>query len=185
MSDRLINIIDVEATCWKGAPPPGQVNEIIEIGICVLDASTRQAVERRSIIVRPERSEVSAFCTELTGLTAETVAGGIPFAEACRTLERDFAGRMRPWASWGDYDRKQFERQCIRGDIPYPLSKQHTNAKKAFAAAFGLPQKPGMARALELVGLPLVGRHHSGVDDAANIAALVALLIKRGLWNAV
>ncbi len=184
MTDRLINIIDVEATCWKGAPPPGQVNEIIEIGICVLDAGTRQAVERRSILVRPERSQVSAFCTKLTGLTAEAVAGGISFVEACRVLERDFAGRMRPWASWGDYDRKQFERQCTQAGIGYPLSSRHTNAKKAFAAAFGLPKKPGMARALELAGLPLVGRHHSGVDDAGNIAVLVALLIKREYWNA-
>ena len=35
-----IIIIDLEATCWNGKIPAGQVNEIIEIGICVLDTST-------------------------------------------------------------------------------------------------------------------------------------------------
>lgn len=31
-TDKII-IIDLEATCWNGAVPVGQVNEIFEIGI--------------------------------------------------------------------------------------------------------------------------------------------------------
>lgn len=61
----LLNIIDIEATCWAAQPLPGQVSEIIEIGLCVLNLRTLERVERRSIRVRPERSEVSVFCTEL------------------------------------------------------------------------------------------------------------------------
>ncbi|NEE10677.1 DNA polymerase III, partial [Streptomyces sp. SID7499] len=30
--EQLLNVVDVEATCWEGQPPPGQVSEIIEIG---------------------------------------------------------------------------------------------------------------------------------------------------------
>ncbi|MFE0930127.1 hypothetical protein ACFW4O_26560 [Streptomyces mutabilis] len=33
-------------------------------------------------------------------------------------------------------------------------------------------------------GLPLEGRHHRGVDDAWNIAALVLGLAERGSWPA-
>ncbi|MFE2626194.1 DNA polymerase III, partial [Streptomyces caelestis] len=35
--EQLLNVVDVEATCWEGQPPPGQVSEIIEIGLTVVD----------------------------------------------------------------------------------------------------------------------------------------------------
>jgi inhibitor of KinA sporulation pathway (predicted exonuclease) len=39
-----------------------------------------------------------------------------------------------------------------------------------------------MAQALQLAGLPLEGRHHRGVDDAWNIAALALLLEDQDRW---
>jgi inhibitor of KinA sporulation pathway (predicted exonuclease) len=39
-----------------------------------------------------------------------------------------------------------------------------------------------MAEALRIAGIPLEGRHHSGADDAWNIAALVLTLVSRGAW---
>lgn len=35
-----------------------------------------------------------------------------------------------------------------------------------FAAAYALPREVGMEEALSVVGLPLTGTHHRGVDDA-------------------
>jgi inhibitor of KinA sporulation pathway (predicted exonuclease) len=61
---RLLNVIDVEATCWAGNPPPGQVNEIIEIGLTVFDTIAGVRVNRRRILVRPRHSSVSAFCAD-------------------------------------------------------------------------------------------------------------------------
>ncbi|MVN87698.1 DNA polymerase III [Deinococcus sp. HMF7620] len=177
-----LNVIDVEATCWVGPPPPGQVNEIIEVGLCVLDLTTLERVERRALLVRPERSAVGAFCTELTGLTPEMVAEGLSFREACETLRREFHADSRHWASWGDYDRKQFQGQCTASRVPYPFSPRHTNAKRVYTEAHGLKKRPGMAQALAHAGLPLDGRHHRGVDDAWNIAALVAGLVRGGHW---
>ena len=179
----LLNIIDIEATCWAAQPPPGQVSEIIEIGLCVLNLRTLERVERRSIRVRPERSEVSVFCTELTGLTAADVRNGLSFAEACEVLRRDHHADSRAWASWGDYDRNQFRRQCSATGVRYPFSARHSNAKQVYAAAHHLPRL-GMAQALAHAGLPLEGRHHCGEDDAWNIAALVAGLVKAGQWPA-
>jgi len=66
--DRIL-IVDVEATCWEGDPPPGQISEIIEIGLCVLDVATLTRVERRDILVRPVCSTVSPYCSQLTTLT--------------------------------------------------------------------------------------------------------------------
>jgi inhibitor of KinA sporulation pathway (predicted exonuclease) len=178
----LLNVVDVEATCWDGEPPPGQVHEIIEIGLTVVDLDRGERVGRHRILVRPARSSVSAFCTELTGLTGAEVATGVGFAEACRLLAVEHRAGERPWASWGDYDRHQFTRQCRASGARYPFGQHHTNAKAVFTEAHGLRRRPGMAGALEFAGLPLEGRHHSGEDDAWNIAALVLGLAARGDW---
>ncbi|MFF2217179.1 exonuclease domain-containing protein [Streptomyces antibioticus] len=182
----LLNVIDVEATCWDGQPPPGSVHEIIEIGLTVVDVAARRRVSRHRILVRPGRSTVSPFCTELTGLTQAEVDRGVPFAEACRILAEEYEAGVRPWASWGDYDRHQFARQSEADGVAYPFGRPtertHTNAKAVFTTAYGLRRRPGMSQALKIAGLPLEGRHHSGEDDAWNIAALVLDLAARDAW---
>ncbi|MEV0324676.1 exonuclease domain-containing protein [Streptomyces sp. NPDC050658] len=178
----LLNVVDIEATCWEGRPPPGQVGEIIEIGLCVVDLAAGERIARHRILVRPARSKVSAFCTELTGLTQSEADSGVPLAQACAVLARDHAAGSRAWASWGDYDRNQFTRQCRAGQGRYPFSGQHLNAKAVFTSAYALKKRPGMAQALKLAGLPLEGRHHSGADDAWNIGALVLDVARRGGW---
>ena len=179
---RLLNVVDVEATCWDREQPPGAVSEIIEIGLTVVDLATAERIARHRILVRPVRSSVSEFCTELTGLTQHEVDRGVGFAEACRLLAAEHHAGSRPWASWGDYDRNQFTRQCQSTRTPYPFGRHHTNAKAAFTEAHGLRKRPGMAQALEIAGLRLEGRHHRGEHDAWNIAALVLHLSERGAW---
>jgi inhibitor of KinA sporulation pathway (predicted exonuclease) len=94
-----ILVVDVEATCWEGAPPPGQISEIIEIGLCVLDVATLARVERRDILVRPVSSMVSSYCSRLTTLTkAHVDDGGIPLVEACQILAREYQAPARLWA---------------------------------------------------------------------------------------
>ncbi len=181
-AERLVNVVDVEATCWDGEAPPGAVNEIIEIGLTVVDLRAGVRVARHGILVRPARSTVGAFCTELTGLTQAEVDTGLEFADACRLLAAEHASGARAWASWGDYDRHQFTRQCQATGTAYPFGSRHTNAKKVFTEANGLRKRPGMAQALKIAGLPLEGRHHRGEDDAWNIAALVLTLSNQGAW---
>ncbi|MEU7478278.1 hypothetical protein AB0A63_20000 [Lentzea sp. NPDC042327] len=41
-------IVDVEATCWAGTPPPGESTEIIEIGMCPVEVSSGERGSRRS-----------------------------------------------------------------------------------------------------------------------------------------
>jgi len=180
MTARLVNVVDVEATCWEGSPPPGQVSEIIEIGLTVVDLAARERLSKHRILVRPQASTVSEFCTALTGLTQSEVDGGVSFADACAQLLAEHEAGKRGWASWGDYDRKQFTRQCDATGVPYPFGARHTNAKAVFAVD---GRQVGMARALEVVGLPLEGRHHRGDDDSWNIAALVLHMVDRGDWR--
>ncbi|HLI69599.1 MAG TPA: 3'-5' exonuclease [Ktedonobacteraceae bacterium] len=172
-------IVDIEATCWEGPPPDGQESEIIEIGLCLFEVASRQRHDKRSILVRPERSTVSPFCTQLTGLTQKQVEQGISFAEACTLLRNDYHSHLRAWASYGDSDRLRFERQCRAQQIAYPFAPRHINIKLLFALAYALPKEVGMAHALHILGIPLEGTHHSGADDAWNIAAIFAILLQR------
>ncbi|PSL00705.1 inhibitor of KinA sporulation pathway (predicted exonuclease) [Murinocardiopsis flavida] len=182
MDARYVNVVDVEATCWRGRPPEGARNEIIEVGLCVVDLAERRRVARDRILVRPA-SPVSAFCTELTGLTQEEVDGGVDFGAACAALVDRHAAAERAWASWGGYDLRQFREQCAEDGAAYPFSDVHTNAKAVFSALYGSRKRRfGMANALTRVGLPLEGRHHSGADDAWNIGALVLHLVDAGAW---
>ena len=110
----------------------------------------------------PRGPTVSAFCTELTGLTQDEVDAGAGFAEACRELAARHRAGERPWASWGDYDRHQFTRQCAATTTPYPFGRRHTNAKAVFTAAYGLRKRPGMAQALRLAGTAPGGQASPG-----------------------
>ncbi|MGZ3147323.1 exonuclease domain-containing protein [Lentzea chajnantorensis] len=172
-------VVDVESTCWEGTPPPGEVSEIIEIGISPLEVSSGKRGERRSVLVRPVLSSVSPFCTRLTTLTAGQVAGGVPFAEACALLRKEYRSADRVWASYGNYDRIMFERQCAALGVKYPFGPRHLNVKTLFALAHALPREVGMAEALRIAGQRLDGTHHRGHDDAHNIAGLLAGLLKR------
>lgn len=168
-----ILVIDVEATCWKGEAPAGQINEIIEIGLCVLDVATGERSAPRAIMVRPQRSTLSAYCIQLTTITPEMVADGLHFAEACQLLREEYGAHQRTWASYGDYDRMQFLTQCVDEGIPYPFGRSHINVKNLLALQLGLKKEVGLQRGTSLLGLPFEGTVHRGVDDAWNIAAVL------------
>ena len=44
--DRIL-VVDIEATCWEGNPPPGQTSEIIEIGTFMAAALSTLLSTRR------------------------------------------------------------------------------------------------------------------------------------------
>src|SRR5262249_20068775 len=129
-------VIDVESTCWEGPAPVGQESEIIDIGLCIVDIATAQRLEKRRILVKPERSRVSEYCTTLTRLSQNDVDCGASYFGACALLEKEYFARERVWASFGDYDRRQFERQCRARNIRYPFGPTHLNVKNLFAIAY-------------------------------------------------
>jgi inhibitor of KinA sporulation pathway (predicted exonuclease) len=174
-----ILVVDVESTCWEGEPPDGQEPEIIEIGLCVLDVATGQRLDNPSIIVRPQHSTISAYCTVLTTLTQEEVDGGISLGEACHILEQMYRSKERLWASYGDYDRRQFEQNCRVHGIPYPFGPGHINVKSLFAIVHRLPHEVYLGEAMRILGFPLEGTHHRGGDDAWNIARILGDLLLR------
>jgi inhibitor of KinA sporulation pathway (predicted exonuclease) len=155
------------------------MSEIIEIGVCVVDLLTLERRERRSLLVKPARSDVGEFCTQLTGITPAMVAAAVPLADALQILRDEYRSPDRLFASWGDYDRDQFLRNCHSYDLPYPFGPTHLNVKNLYSAAFGLPRELGLDEACARLGLTMDGAHHRGVDDAWNVARILGLLLKR------
>lgn len=181
MAKRLdqILVIDVESTCWDGAPPEGQISEIIEIGLCTVDVTTWERVEKRSILVEPERSAISDYCTKLTTLTPDIFAEAGNFSEAVQILIQEYDSRKRLWASWGDYDRWQFNHVCQVYNVAYPFGNSHLNVKTLFALANGLNREIELDSAHEMLGKTMEGTHHRGHDDAWNIAGILCVLLKQ------
>lgn len=177
-------VVDVEATCWRGHPPPGERREIIEIGVCELDIQRARPGPAYSILVKPQRSHISEFCTRLTSITPEMAAQGILFNEACTILRRDYRSCELIWSSWGKDDRKMFEEQCATLRVSYPFSPQHIDLRRLFAMVTRQDKSVklryvGLLKALELAGLQYRGNIHRGVDDAYNTARLLAMMVQQ------
>jgi ERI1 exoribonuclease 3 len=61
------------------------------------------------------------------------------------------------------------------------FSAQWCNLKDVFNAAFPAAGVRGMTDMLRHLSLPLIGRHHSGIDDCRNIAAVLKAMLERGV----
>ncbi|MBB6050093.1 3'-5' exonuclease [Armatimonas rosea] len=172
-------IVDLEATCRESGMPREEM-EIIEIGAVELLSPIAEPTREFSRFVRPTLNpELSAFCTQLTGISQRDVDR----AEGFSTVFPAFLDWIGPepytLCSWGAYDLTQFLQDLARhGLTPPPAfnATRHLNLKKRFADKLGT-RPLGMATALRHVGLPLLGRHHRGIDDAYNIAALARLIL--------
>jgi inhibitor of KinA sporulation pathway (predicted exonuclease) len=181
-------VVDVESTCWStdhGERQGGQPNEIIEIGVALLNIKTGWVVERASIVVKPRFSTVSPFCTELTGWTQPEIDKGLDIVDAFAEFTRLFAPTgNHVWFSCGEYDRLKLSSLTgapgvgalygiLPKDNPFDQLRAHLNVKTLMALKHKLKREMGMAAALKFYGLELEGRHHNGADDAANIAKIV------------
>jgi inhibitor of KinA sporulation pathway (predicted exonuclease) len=164
--------IDIESSCWpENQTPIGMISEIIEIGYAIFDATNNEIKSHGSILVKPQVSTISSYCTNLTTLTQEIVDRGVSFEEACQILKQDLNSLGRPWCSFGEYDRTMFVEQCKRLNVSYPFTKQHLNLKQMAAAILGTTQ--GLGATVNALGLQFEGQQHRGGDDALNVARIL------------
>jgi len=170
--DRVL-CIDTEWTCWDGAPPPGMRPEIIEIGIVEADPKSCAILREARFLVRPRVSEVSEYCTRLTGLTPREVArGGRPLGEALRTLAKNFGPANKLTTAWGD-DWSGLQDECAACGVGNPFPRENfVDLGKSYALLMGTAKRPGLSATLERLGIAFEGRPHRAVDDARNTLRL-------------
>lgn len=174
-----ILVVDLESTCWEHKTDEQQ-QEIIEIGACILNVKSLKIHAPISLIVKPELSEVSEYCTKLTGLTQQDVNAGISLASACSYLRKEYDSKKIAWASWGPGDRVFLENQCLSKNIKYPMSERHLDVQIMFSVVFNIPQNKSVADSLSALKLKFEGKPHRGVDDAKATAEILKRTIRGG-----
>lgn len=177
--DKIV-VIDLEAQCWKGNPPKGYEKDIIEIGVATVCLYSLKAEYGEGILVKPDKCQISPFCTKLTSITQEMIEeDGVPLGRACRRIMEKYSGRKRVWGSWGNYDKSALGSECHRRGVKYPMSKTHWNIKSIVVPFLGWDREIGLDGAIKEMELEFEGVHHRGVDDAYNTARILAEVLRR------
>jgi inhibitor of KinA sporulation pathway (predicted exonuclease) len=195
MMTKFMVVLDLEATCDEPSFDREQM-EIIEIGACYVDAAGTVLSEFQTFIKPVVHPVLSAFCTKLTTITQAQVEAAPEFKAAIAAFEAWIAqcsssfGTPDLWGSWGDYDRKQFERNARLLGQAQPAFLEaipHVNLKARYAATQGVKiRRLGLGTVLrEYEHMAFEGTPHRGIDDARNIAklAMIALGLKPTFWK--
>lgn len=180
---RYLHCVDLEATCddvdANESPRslvvvPDQM-ETIEIGLVVVDLETLEVIDEFQRFVRPQINPVlTDFCKQLTSIQQADVDGASIYAEVGQELGA-FIARYpsAAWASWGDYDARQLERDAGLAACPSPLSGlQHFNVRKWHKGLYE-DQPKSLKLTVESLGLVWQGTYHRGIDDARNVASII------------
>ncbi|CAD7955943.1 unnamed protein product [Amoebophrya sp. A120] len=140
--------------------------------------------------VRPTRFPViTPFCTHLTGISQTQVDAADPFLRVANRWLAEFMPRFPNCLllTCGDWDF----RSCLPSQLALAAAGQFPsknrarkvithwcNVKEAYQLASGRKAK-GMTELLDQLKLPLVGKHHSGIDDCRNLAKCCQKMIEQ------
>lgn len=180
---RTIYVIDFEATCNGNQREPLRPQEIIEFPCVRLDTKTFKPLATFHEYVRPVRHpELTHFCTALTGITQEIVDASDEFPAVFDRFQAwlgDDDEHDSIFLTLGDWDFKtMLPAQCQLSDVPLPPRfRQWVNVKRSFQTCQGYFPR-SMRHMLDDLKIPLVGRHHSGIDDVNNIVSIVQKLAR-------
>ncbi|MEZ4632439.1 MAG: 3'-5' exonuclease [Deinococcales bacterium] len=171
-------VIDLEATCANDGSLSKEDMETIEIGAVMVEAKSLKKISEFQAFIKPIlHPKLSVFCTLLTSISQQDIDNAASFREVFASFyawHECYPTAL--FSSWGDYDRKQFRLDCVRHNISYPF-KDHLNLKKQFAEKQGLARACDLASALNYAHLPLLGKHHRGIDDARNMVHLLDFIV--------
>ncbi|PKH28178.1 exonuclease [Pseudomonas sp. 43NM1] len=148
---------------------------VIAARLVVIDLETLEIVDEFQRFVRPQINPVlTDFCIKLTSIQLADVDSARTYVEVGQELGA-FVARYpnAAWASWGDYDARQLERDAEFAACPSLLEGlPHFNARKWHAGLYDNLPKP-LKQTVESLGLVWTGTYHRGIDDARNVASII------------
>ena len=160
--------------------------EIIEFPCLKICTKTFEVVSEFHYYVQPiHHSELSNFCTELTGITQDMVKDQPVFSEVFEIFQTWLSSENTEnfaLVTCGDWDLNTcLEAQCQLSKIPFPKwAESWINLKKSFQKNMGYFPKGGFKTMVNQLGLEFLGRPHSGIDDTRNVAVVIKELAKNG-----
>jgi inhibitor of KinA sporulation pathway (predicted exonuclease) len=171
-------VVDVESTCWENQSSTDAESEIIEVGAVLVDPGSGAVRGELQSFVRPlHRPTLSAFCMQLTSITQRDVDRSSAFPDVLRRLQTEILDRHQVLlASWGDFDREQLQRDCKRHGVKYPFGKRHEDIQRLFSDRRHC-RPCSVRQALEMMHLELIGTPRRALDDARNVARILAHLL--------
>jgi inhibitor of KinA sporulation pathway (predicted exonuclease) len=190
-----ILVVDFEATCENEKKIEPQ--EIIEFPCIIIDIET-QRIEIEKVFhyyIKPKSHPIlSQFCTQLTGIMQNTVDNADTFDIVyLKFLDWLMENNLNPYdgnnfifLSCGDWDF----RTCIRENakiynikLPNCFNKW-INIKQAYTnlTKTKISSMPDLIQKYDLI---LIGHHHSGIDDARNIANCAIHMLKKFNWQPI
>jgi inhibitor of KinA sporulation pathway (predicted exonuclease) len=209
MSERLeyICVLDFEATTDGPLGPDGEImkdktrgppypHEVTEFPSVLLqwdsEAVMYKEISRFDQFCRPLMNPtITPFCYKLTGITQEQIDQGRDFPEVLIDHFRWLVKHINSeWSKLGILTGGFWDfgimlpMECKKWALVPPAPYlELINIKKHFVEFYPTltgGKEKGMAGMLKATGLPLVGKHHSGIDDCANIAQLVIKMSNDG-----
>jgi ERI1 exoribonuclease 3 len=177
--------LDFEATCDDKTVLKPQ--EIIEFPCLKINTKSFEVESEFHQYVKPVFNPIlTGFCTELTGITQDMVEKESDFALTLNSFQswmdkEDLKDGNFAFVTCGDWDLKTgLTSQCQTSNVSLPeWTQKWINLKKAQQKVTGkFPRS--MVISLRELGLKLEGRHHSGIDDARNIAKVIKTLALKG-----
>ncbi|XP_031627688.1 ERI1 exoribonuclease 2-like [Contarinia nasturtii] len=196
--------LDFEATCWEqdmNVRIREQKQEIIEFGAVLVNLRSGAVESEFHEYVRPTNQPIlSAYCTNLTGITQALVNRQQPFPVVYRKFDNWLTGirtakqlrfatpsmrtgnhRNTTFCSWTNWDLGNFFKwDCARHGIQRPdYLRAWIDGRKIFKNKFPCEQI-NFEQALRQLNVPRTGNAHSAIDDAKTLAKLMNRLNERG-----
>ncbi|SHO59031.1 3'-5' exonuclease [Vibrio quintilis] len=167
---------DLEMCCWN-ENGVGTTGEIIEIGLAEIALDQQEIVKRAQYYVKPEKDEISLFCSQLTGITPRKIEKqGRSLENVIQSMTKNFGSTKKIYASWGR-DDLILKQECEAKNIACPIG-EFINLATLFRIQQRMKNKRiGHRDAQESLGLGWEGRQHSGYVDAFNLAKLALKIL--------
>ena len=168
--------VDVELTCWEGAPPAGEAPELIACGIVDLKTDDLEIRREKVFLIRPVASTISPFCSTLTGITPNEAGAAPPLTEVARTIRKSFG--VSDWCAWGR-DDELIRTSCAAVGVDPPFPGGFHDLSAQVRGLLGLTYRLGLDEALSRFGLDWEGPAHDALADARNLARLYMEVARR------
>jgi len=180
----VVIVLDLEATCERvGRPVP---QEVIELSAVVVDVSAHTQIGSIQCYVRPTvHPRLSEFCTELTGISQETVDAADAFPEALGRFERWLADYSDDavFLTSGAWDLAVAlpTQAAISGVALHPRFQRWLDIQEEFHALYRCPAH-GLRGMMATLRITPQGRAHSGLVDCRNTARVAIRMLRDG-WR--
>lgn len=173
-----IIVVSTNVTCWdEDEDRLNENSELISVNCCMLSVDTLRTHTNSMFLIKPQRSNISDYCYELTGITQKSVDNALGIDDVLKKIEYKFNTRSRVWATFGLEDKNNIENLKDKNIF----NKHHINIKCLMPIIFNMKQELDIFDAVAAAGLQYEGDAYSTKDYAYNASRVLAEVIRGGV----